>query len=250
MRPAGRVFRCSNACVCSARSPPAPSPILAPSGSSAACPASSARRHLRPGSARSTSRPRELVRQVAASARQSLYDSVRENEEVQRKVIDVEPFVIELHRRPIAVDVASRFAHGHGRESLSISGQALQSVSLGPQLVRPRIAPLRRTRTWRCVSTQRQEGPYGEPLDSALAVGLIDPGATPLVLRLELCTVALALGAGRLSRLLRKDQVHGLSSVAGREHAPTRTRPYTRGGLYSQATRRGDCRRDERSICG
>jgi hypothetical protein len=40
---------------------------------------------------------RKLVGQMAAATRQRLDDAVGHDQEVQRQVIDVEPFVVELH---------------------------------------------------------------------------------------------------------------------------------------------------------
>jgi hypothetical protein len=40
---------------------------------------------------------RKLICQVAPTSRQTLDDSVGQNQKLQRQVVDVQPFVIELH---------------------------------------------------------------------------------------------------------------------------------------------------------
>ena len=60
--------------------------------------------------------PGELISQMAPPPRQSLDNPVGQNQKVQRQLVNIEPFVIELHEASIGTadgSVAS-FPDGHG----------------------------------------------------------------------------------------------------------------------------------------
>jgi hypothetical protein len=57
---------------------------------------------------------RELIPQMAPPSRQSLNDSVREDQKFQRQVVNVQPFMIEHHERSLGSLPLRVAQSGHG----------------------------------------------------------------------------------------------------------------------------------------
>src|SRR5205814_9387509 len=55
--------------------------------------------------------PRELVGQMTPTTWQSLDDPVRQHQKLQRQVVDIQSFVIELHHAPSVTRLAGCLSH-------------------------------------------------------------------------------------------------------------------------------------------
>src|SRR5687768_7708950 len=60
-------------------------------------------------------RPRELVGQMTPTTWQSLDDPVRQHQKLQRQVVDIQSFVIELHHAPSVTRLAGCLSHRRPR---------------------------------------------------------------------------------------------------------------------------------------